>query len=364
MSLGPFAVALVVPPLNLLPLGLAGIALAWGRQRRLGLTLASLSLVGLLVLALPFTGGMLIVSLERNLPLTPPPDDPPRAIVVLAAEVEHGSPGMVAGENIDLGPLTLLRVRAGAELADLVGVAETSLVTSGMPAYALAIEIIAELIESSETSQATPAHEAIGGMWDRRFSEKPWPSDPDALLVELAASLPPGRGIDLGSGPGRNSLWLAAKGWDMTLLDSSGVALAQAEERAKEAGVPIKTVHEDVLGWRPAGPIYDLVVVANLHPGVDALGKVLAAAADALVAGGHLFVVGHDITSLGHHGPPDPDRLLSVERLSRALPRSVSVETLGLRARGADHAPAPDLPAADANRPDVAVLAWATKRAA
>lgn len=255
-------------------------------------------------------------------------------------------------------------LRAGAELADLVGVAETSLVTSGMPAYALAIEIIAELIESSETSQATPAHEAIGGMWDRRFSEKPWPSDPDALLVELAASLPPGRGIDLGSGPGRNSLWLAAKGWDMTLLDSSGVALAQAEERAKEAGVPIKTVHEDVLGWRPAGPIYDLVVVANLHPGVDALGKVLAAAADALVAGGHLFVVGHDITSLGHHGPPDPDRLLSVERLSRALPRSVSVETLGLRARGADHAPAPDLPAADANRPDVAVLAWATKRAA
>jgi 4-carboxymuconolactone decarboxylase len=255
-------------------------------------------------------------------------------------------------------------LRAGAELADLVGVAETSLVTSGMPAYALAIEIIADLIESSETSQNTPAHEAMGGMWDRRFSEKPWPSDPDALLVELAASLPPGRGIDLGSGPGRNSLWLAAKGWDMTLLDASRVALAQAEERAKEAGVHIETVHEDVLGWRPAGPTYDLVIVANLHPGVEALGKVLAAAADALVAGGHLFVVGHDITSLGHHGPPDPDRLLSVERLSRALPRSVSVETLGLRARGADHAPAPDLPAADANRPDVAVLAWATKRAA
>ncbi|MGC8463159.1 MAG: carboxymuconolactone decarboxylase family protein [Acidimicrobiales bacterium] len=35
--------------------------------------------------------------------------------------------------------------RAGATLADLVGVAETSLVTAGMPAYALAIEIIAGL---------------------------------------------------------------------------------------------------------------------------------------------------------------------------------------------------------------------------
>ncbi len=36
-------------------------------------------------------------------------------------------------------------LRVGATLADLVGVAETSLVTSGMPAYGLAIEIIAEL---------------------------------------------------------------------------------------------------------------------------------------------------------------------------------------------------------------------------
>ncbi len=35
--------------------------------------------------------------------------------------------------------------RAGATLADLVGVAETSLVTAGMPAYALAVEIIAGL---------------------------------------------------------------------------------------------------------------------------------------------------------------------------------------------------------------------------
>jgi len=43
-------------------------------------------------------------------------------------------------------------VRAGADLADLVGVAETSLVTSGMPAYALAIDIIAEMIDSKNIS--------------------------------------------------------------------------------------------------------------------------------------------------------------------------------------------------------------------
>lgn len=40
-------------------------------------------------------------------------------------------------------------LRAGATLRDLVGVAETSLVTAGMPAYALAIEILAEIDDNS-----------------------------------------------------------------------------------------------------------------------------------------------------------------------------------------------------------------------
>lgn len=65
-------------------------------------------------------------------------------------------------------------------------------------------------------------------MWDRRFAEQPCPTDPDPFLVGLAGALPTGRGLDFGAGPGRNSLWLAAKGWDMTLVDASKVGLEQA----------------------------------------------------------------------------------------------------------------------------------------
>jgi uncharacterized SAM-binding protein YcdF (DUF218 family) len=192
MSLGPFAVALVVPPLNLLPLGLAGIALAWGRYRRLGLTLASLSLVGLLVLALPFTGGMLIVSLERNLPLTPPPDDPPRAIVVLAAEVEHGSPGMVAGENIDLGPLTLLRVRAGAELAHRSGL--PLLVSGGRPPRGEAA-IGALMAQSLSQDFAEPAR------WVEMNSEDTWENARDTAAILKAQGI--------------TSIYLVTNAWHM-----------------------------------------------------------------------------------------------------------------------------------------------------
>ena len=194
-------------------------------------------------------------------------------------------------------------------------------------------------------------------MWDRRFSERPWPSEPDPFLVEFASALPSGRGLDLGSGPGRNSLWLAAKGWEFTLVDTSRVALAQAQERAERAGGHVEAVLDNVLGWRSSEPSYDLVIVANLHPSPEALAQVLASAADALRAGGHLFVVGHDVANLGHHGPPDPERLFTLEGLSKALPATVFAEVLERRTRPEDHTAAP---AADVL--DVAVLAWATKR--
>jgi 4-carboxymuconolactone decarboxylase len=47
-------------------------------------------------------------------------------------------------------------VRAGAAVADLVGVAETSLVTAGMPAYSLAVSIVAELAEQDQAALTDP----------------------------------------------------------------------------------------------------------------------------------------------------------------------------------------------------------------
>jgi alkylhydroperoxidase/carboxymuconolactone decarboxylase family protein YurZ len=51
-------------------------------------------------------------------------------------------------------------LRAGATLVDLVGVAETSLVTAGIPAYALAIEIIAELLDTEEATRGATREDA------------------------------------------------------------------------------------------------------------------------------------------------------------------------------------------------------------
>lgn len=208
-------------------------------------------------------------------------------------------------------------------------------------------------------------------MWDRRFSEHPWPTDPDPALVEFAGCLPPGRSLDLGSGPGRNSLWLAGRGWQVTAVDASGVALSQAAERAASLALQIETVHADVTSWDAGCERYELAVVANLHPGADALATVLATAAASLVPGGHLFVVGHDVASLGRSGPPDPHRLLTPDRLRLAMPATVEIHLLERRTRPA--LPAPGRPRApdDADRgtqeqlgDSTVVIAWASKHPA
>ena len=73
---------------------------------------------------------------------------------------------------------------------------------------------------------------------DRLFTDKP-----DETLVELAADLPPGRALDVGAGEGRNSLWLARKGWSVTAIDVSAVALTRLADNAS-----VEPPHYDRIG--------------------------------------------------------------------------------------------------------------------
>ena len=83
--------------------------------------------------------------------------------------------------------------------------------------------------------------------WDARYaaSGRLFSSEPDEALVELAGTLPPGRALDLGAGEGRNSLWLARKGWQVTAVDLSGVALARLRAQAATEHVAVDAVGAD-----------------------------------------------------------------------------------------------------------------------
>jgi len=118
MSLQAVAAALLLPPIGLLVGALA--LLVWrGRGARM---LAALLLVTALAISTPYAAGTLRLSLERTLPA--PPASEPEAIVVLSGDIAHHR------EGIDLGPLTLERMRKGAELHRRTGL--PILVTGGV----------------------------------------------------------------------------------------------------------------------------------------------------------------------------------------------------------------------------------------
>jgi SAM-dependent methyltransferase len=83
-----------------------------------------------------------------------------------------------------------------------------------------------------------------------RLGIGPRPSDvPDHRLVELVEGperLRPGRAVDLGSGTGRNAIYLAAHGWDTVGVEMSGYAVDVAKGKAATHGVPARFVQGDV----------------------------------------------------------------------------------------------------------------------
>jgi uncharacterized protein (DUF302 family)/SAM-dependent methyltransferase len=188
---------------------------------------------------------------------------------------------------------------------------------------------------------------AVAAQWDRRYgaTDRLFRPDPDETLVELASPLAPATALDLGAGEGRNSLWLARRGWKVTAVDASEVALGRLEAAAADSGLAIETAAEDVFDFLGAARArhqrYDLVVVAYVHPATDGRARLVEAAAEAVSPGGHLFVVAHHRDSLGRAGPPDPERLyveddftglspgLEVARLERR-PGSSDVEDHGV----------------------------------
>jgi SAM-dependent methyltransferase len=153
--------------------------------------------------------------------------------------------------------------------------------------------------------------------WDERYAsvDLVWGAEPNRWVVQECAGLPPGRALDLASGEGRNSVWLAARGWSVTAVDFSAVALDRARRLAEaqpvEAAGRMELVQADVLNYQPEPGGFDLALVAYLQLPAEQRTQVLRRAADALAPGGTLLVVGHDSSNLttGTGGPQDP-RLL------------------------------------------------------
>jgi SAM-dependent methyltransferase len=166
--------------------------------------------------------------------------------------------------------------------------------------------------------------------WNRRYAgtELLWPATPNRHLVGEVRGLAVGRALDLACGEGRNAVWLAEEGWEVTGVDFSDVALEKARELAEARGVEVAWVEADVREYEPQPGAYDLVAVLFLHLREDERRAVYAHAAAALAPEGRLVVIGHDVLNLseGVGGPRDPEVLYSPEDVLAELPAALEPE--------------------------------------
>jgi len=166
--------------------------------------------------------------------------------------------------------------------------------------------------------------------WDDRYRDREllWTVEPNRFVVSAVGILDPGSALVLAAGEGRNAVWLAEQGWDVTAIDWSGVAIEKGTELAAQRGVTVEWQQADLFEWEPGPDVYDLVTITYLQVPAPGRESVWRKAASAVGPGGHLLLIGHDSRNLeeGYGGPSQSAVLYTASDASGVVGESLHVE--------------------------------------
>lgn len=157
--------------------------------------------------------------------------------------------------------------------------------------------------------------------WDQQFALEgfKYGTAPNAFLAQQAHRLAPGSQVLVpGDGEGRNGVWLAQQGHQVTAVDNSQVGLDKALGLAAQRGVDIRTIHADLAQWQPQDASVDAVVLVYLHLPAALRPEVHRRLLRALRPGGWWILEAFHPEQLKHSsgGPKDLAMLMTPEGLS------------------------------------------------
>jgi SAM-dependent methyltransferase len=153
----------------------------------------------------------------------------------------------------------------------------------------------------------TPTH------WDERFSEAGYfyGTEPNDFLRSVAERLPGDRILCLAEGEGRNAVFLAGRGAQVTAVDASAPGLAKARALAAERGVAVETVQADLDSWPIVPGAWDAVVAIFCHLPPEIRGEVHRRAVAGLRPGGAFVLEAYTPGQLRYEtGGPRVEELL------------------------------------------------------
>ena len=95
-----------------------------------------------------------------------------------------------------------------------------------------------------------------------RYFRAPWDIGPRTELISLVESgrLKPCRAIDLGSGTASNCIYLAQHGFDVTGIDFAPAAIEKGRSLARQAGVSVNFILDDLTNLKHLAGTFDLLV--------------------------------------------------------------------------------------------------------
>ena len=105
-------------------------------------------------------------------------------------------------------------------------------------------------------------------LWDERFRQEAYVygEAPNLFLTEQVRRLRPGsKVLCLAEGEGRNAVYLAGLGFEVTAVDGSEVAIAKARRLAEKRGVVLETIVSDLRDFEPSSSSWDAVIAIWCH---------------------------------------------------------------------------------------------------
>ena len=159
--------------------------------------------------------------------------------------------------------------------------------------------------------------------WDERYSKKEptygW--EPNDFLREGISRIPPGKVLCLAEGEGRNAVFLAKQGYDVTAVDQSAVGLAKARGFAAERGVAIKTVQSDLSRFEIQPGAWQGIISIWAHVPSLVRGDLHKRCVAGLAPGGLFLLEAYSPKQLGRGtgGPSDLDLLMDLSVVRREL---------------------------------------------
>jgi SAM-dependent methyltransferase len=159
--------------------------------------------------------------------------------------------------------------------------------------------------------------------WDERFSEPGYTygTEPNKFIVSVASVIPRGKILSLAEGEGRNAVYLASLGYDVTGVDGSEVGLRKAMALAAERGVTFTAVHADLSEFQIEPEQWEGVIASYCHVPSAIRTPLHQAAVRGLKPAG-VFVLeafSKEQLAYGTGGPQSLDMLMCLDDLKREL---------------------------------------------